>query len=372
MKISLFVLLYKLDDFTKRRKRMSVTVIVPSYNPDEKLIEVVGSLVREGFDDILVVNDGSGENHKKYFETVATFKECTIINHEINKGKGRALKTAFEYCVENRKGIRGVVTVDGDNQHRASDIRKCCDSMLANGDKVILGVRDFSSKDVPFRSRFGNNMTSFVFRFACGLRISDTQTGLRAIPYGYLKMLMQVKGERYEYETNMLLELNKKHIGLKEEVIETVYIEDNASSHFNPIKDSIKIYGVIFKFLIGSAASSLIDIGVFSLLGLILVGRLSDSVRIFVATLVARVISSIFNYTFNRNAVFESKGYVKNSIVRYYILCVLQLCVSYGLVYLITDVFALNPLLTIVAKIVVDTVLFLISFQIQRAWVFKE
>ncbi len=351
---------------------MSITIIVPSYKPDEKLIEVVSGLIAEGFEDILVVNDGSGEEYLSYFNTVAAFKECTVINHEVNKGKGRALKTAFEYCLNNRKTISGVITVDGDNQHRPKDIRRCYESLVDNIDKVVLGVRDFSGADVPFRSKFGNNMTSFVFKFACGVSISDTQTGLRAIPYKYLEMLCQVKGERYEYETNMLLELNKKHIKFEEVVIETVYIEDNASSHFNPIKDSIKIYGVIFKFLFSSAASSLIDIGVFSLLGLLLVGRVSDSVRIFVATLVARVISSIFNYSFNRNAVFESKGNVKNSIVRYYILCAIQLCVSYGLVYLITDVLSLNPILTIIAKIVVDTVLFLISFQIQRAWVFKE
>lgn len=351
---------------------MSVTIIVPSYKPDEKLVEVVQNLILAGFKDVLVVNDGSGEEYLSYFNTVASYKECTVISHEVNKGKGRALKTAFQYCIDNRKDISGVITVDGDNQHRAPDIRACCDSMLENVDKVVLGVRDFSGDDVPFRSRFGNNMTRFVFRFTCGLKISDTQTGLRAIPYKYLPLLCEVKGERYEYETNMLLELNKKHIKFIEEVIETVYIEDNASSHFNPIKDSIKIYGVIFKFLFSSAASSVIDIGVFSLLGLLLVGRVSDSVRIFVATLVARVISSLFNYSFNRNAVFESKGQVKNSFVRYYILCAIQLCVSYGLVYLVTDVLSLNPILTIVAKVVVDTVLFLISFQIQRVWVFKE
>ncbi len=351
---------------------MGVTIIIPSYNPDEKLIEVVKSLVAEGFDDLLIVNDGSAADNLRYFEIVAAYKECTVISHDVNKGKGRALKTAFEYCIKNRTGVDGVVTVDGDNQHKAADIRKCCESMISNVDKVVLGVRDFAGEEVPFKSRFGNNLTSFVFRFACGIRISDTQTGLRAIPVKYLPLLCEVKGERYEYETNMLLELNKKNITFKEEVIETVYIEDNASSHFNPIKDSLKIYGVIFKFLFSSIASSLIDIGVFSLLGLILVGRVNDSVRIFVATFVARVISSVFNFSFNRKAVFESKGSIKHTFVKYYILCAIQLCASYGLVYLITQVLALNPVLTIVAKVIVDIVLFIISFQIQRAWVFKE
>ena len=166
---------------------MKVSVIIPSLNPDEKLIAVVDSLIREGFDDIILVNDGSDRAHMKPFEIVSRYSQCTLLTHEVNRGKGRGLKTAFEYCLASRPGIAGVVTVDGDYQHKAEDIRKCCEKMIEEKDKVVLGVRDFSGKDVPFKSRFGNHMTSFVFRFACGLNISDTQTGLRAIPYQYLK-----------------------------------------------------------------------------------------------------------------------------------------------------------------------------------------
>lgn len=215
---------------------MKVSVIIPSLNPDEKLICVVDSLREAGFDDIILVNDGSDENHIKPFEHVSAYPECTILTHEVNKGKGRGLKTAFEYCIKNRPDIDGVVTVDGDNQHKAADIMKCCEKMAECKDKVVLGVRNFSGKDVPFKSRFGNNMTSFVFKFACGLNISDTQTGLRAIPRQYLELFDNVKGERFEYETNMLLEFKQSHIDFVEVPIETVYIEENASTHFNPIE----------------------------------------------------------------------------------------------------------------------------------------
>lgn len=350
---------------------MKVSVIIPSLNPDEKLQCVVDSLVDYGFDDIIIVNDGSDNEHLRPFEILSDYEQCTVIGYDINKGKGRALKTAFEYCIKNRPDIDGVVTVDGDNQHRAADIKACCEEMDRYKDSVVLGVRDFSGSNVPYKSRFGNNMTSFVFKFACGLNISDTQTGLRAIPAKYLELFTKIKGERFEYETNMLLELKNNNIGYREVKIETVYIDENASTHFNPIKDSLKIYGVIFKFLFSSFASSLIDLGIFTLIGSLLLGVLSDSRRIFAATCAARVISSLFNYTFNRKAVFKSKSGIRSTMVRYYILCVCQLCVSYALVYAVTELFMLNMFLTVIAKALIDVCLFVISFQIQRRWVFK-
>ena len=294
---------------------MKVSVIIPSLNPDNKLVAVVDALLEEGFKDIIIVNDGSDEEHMAPFNEVAAHSECTILTHEVNKGKGRGLKTAFEFCLENRKDIDGVVTVDGDNQHRAKDIKKCSETMVGTGN-VVLGVRDFTGDDVPARSKFGNNMTSGVFKVLCRLKISDTQTGLRAIPYKYLETFDKVEGERFEYETNMLLAFKKYNIGFQEEPIETVYIEDNSSSHFNPVKDSIKIYKVIFKYLfkstgmkyIGSSiASWAIDNIIFNVLEFVLIG-LTVSLRIFISTAAARVLSSVFNFSLNRNAVFKSQS----------------------------------------------------------------
>lgn len=351
---------------------MKVSVIIPSLNPDEKLMHVVDSLIAAGFNDIIIVNDGSDEKHMEPFKSAALHPECIVLTHEVNRGKGRGLKTAFEYCIANRPDIDGVVTVDGDNQHKAADILRCCERLVECRDKVILGVRNFSGDDVPFKSRFGNNMTSFVFKFACGLNISDTQTGLRAIPRQYLELFCKVKGERFEYETNMLLELKQSDIEFEEVPIETVYIEDNASTHFHPIRDSLKIYGVIFKFLLSSAASSVIDLACFTIISALLNGRVANGARILTSTVFARVISSLFNYTFNRKAVFKSESGVGGSITRYYTLCICQTAVSYGLVWLVTDIFLFGQLGLVVTKAVVDVLLFIVSFQIQRRWVFKN
>ena len=254
---------------------MNVTIIVPSLNPDEKMVNTVRGILAEGFNDIVVVDDGSAAEYKEPFATVAAMEGVTVLTHEVNKGKGRAMKTAFAYIAENRPDSRGVVTVDGDGQHLPKDIRACAEAMIAEKDKVVLGVRDFSRPEVPFKSRNGNNITKAVFRILCGIRISDTQTGLRAIPAQYLPLMCEIAGERYEYETNQLLILKDKEIALHEVVIDTVYIDDNASSHFHPFRDSWRIYKIIFKhvgtsvlakFLGASLVSFLVDTLLFFLI----------------------------------------------------------------------------------------------------------
>ncbi len=354
---------------------MRATVILPSLNPDEKMVNTVKGLLKEGFNDIVVVDDGSDSEHKSYFEEAKALDGVEVLVHESNKGKGRAMKTAFEYVLKNRSGISGVVTVDGDGQHLPKDIRRCVEKMEEEKDRVVLGVRDFSRPDVPARSRFGNNLTRTVFKLACGIKISDTQTGLRAIPFRYLPLMVQIDGERYEYETNQLLIIKRQGIQMSEVVIDTVYIDDNSSSHFNPIKDSIKIYKVIFKFIASSFASFLVDILLFTLINMLTRGVLTDSsVRLLAATAGARAISSFVNYSLNRRVVFESKESMGSSLPKYYLLCVGQMILSYGLVYLTASViFKLNgSLLETLIKFIVDMCLFFASFQIQQRWVFKK
>lgn len=354
------------DDFSK------VTIVLPSLNPDDKLNKVVEGLIEAGFKDIVLVNDGSDEAHLEPFRQAGLHKEVTLLIHDVNKGKGRALKTAFSYVVNNRKDSAGVITVDGDNQHTVKDIKACARKMLECKDKVILGCRDFSQDNVPWKSRVGNVSTSLVFRIFCGIKITDTQTGLRAIPYKYLPLMCEVEGERFEYETQMLFAIKRNHIGMEEVRIETVYLEDNASTHFHPIKDSLKIYKIIFKFMLSSGTSFIIDYGIYALLVFLIGEKLERGLRLLIATVLARAVSSMCNYTMNKKAVFKSNASVGRSLVRYYTLCVFQTAASYGLVYLLSSLCRAGSFLEVVLKLVVDVVLFVISFQIQHRWVFKE
>ncbi len=366
---------------------MNVTIVLPSLNPDEIMIHTVEGILAEGFTDIVVVDDGSAAEYKKPFETVAAMNGVTVLTHEVNKGKGRAMKTAFEYILENRPESEGVVTVDGDGQHLPKDIRACAEAMLEQGDKVVLGVRDFSKPDVPFKSRNGNNITKAVFRIFCGIRISDTQTGLRAIPRQHLPLMCEIGGERYEYETNQLLIFKDKGVGLHEVVIDTVYIDDNASSHFHPFRDSWRIYKIIFKhigssvfakFLGASLVCFLVDTLLFFLLNVGLEGagmRKADSqLRIALATVGARVVSTIVNFCLNRRLVFKSENSVGGTLVRYYILAICQMTASFLLVDLVAErVFGMSAGIgESFVKFVVDMCLFAVSFYVQKHWVFAN
>lgn len=357
-------------------------IVLPSLNPDYRLNLVVDGVLKEGFSRILIVNDGSDEEHLAPFEEAALKPGVTILKHDVNKGKGRGLKTAFSYILENMQDCDGVVTIDGDNQHAPVDIKSCAEEMESTG-KIVLGCRDFSKENVPWKSRAGNNITKFVFKAFCGIKISDTQTGLRAIPFKYLKDMIETEGERFEYETNMLLEIHSRGIPMSEVKIQTLYEDkENSTSHFNPFKDSFKIYKVILKYLFSSGVSSIIDLVMFFLLSLLFTRLIKDDVVLFshvfaadyaictLATLGARIVSSIFNYKVNRHVVFKSNA--KGCVLRYYILAVVQLSVSALIVSLLSVLFSAGSFLRTLCKAVVDIILFFISFRIQQAWVFKE
>ncbi len=352
-----------------------ITIVLPSLNPDHKMIEVVDGLLGAGFEDILIVDDGSDAEHSCYFEQAAQHPECRLLRHNKNLGKGRALKTAFnDYLNRRGKESLGVVTVDGDNQHHIDDIVRCAQALREHPDSLILGTRDFNAPNVPLRSRFGNKLTVWMFRFACGIRVSDTQVGLRAIPRAMTRDFLDLYGERFEYETSMLIEIRNKNIPVVEVPIRTIYLEENKSSHFNPIRDSLRIYRVLLKFVLASAASLGVDFVMYWLVLRLLGPACELSQRLLAATVTARIVSSFVNYMLNRTAVFGNQGSMKSTVFRYYLLCTLQMLCSYGGVYLLCRVFppAVYAGAEIISKLAVDFCLFLLSFQIQREWVFKK
>ncbi len=354
-----------------------ISVVLPSLDPDEKLIAVIDGLLEHGFTDIILVNDGSKPQNLHYFEDqAAAHPEIHLLHHPVNRGKGAALKTAFAWFLENRPDGLGVVTVDGDNQHHPADTRACCEHMLQTG-HLTLGCRDFTLPDVPARSRFGNHTTSAVFKIFVGMTISDTQTGLRAIPRSAMETLLNVSGDRFEYETNMLLALKTNGIPFDEVKIRTVYIEENASSHFHPIRDSWRIYKLIlahfFRYTIVSILSALLDNGIFALLSALLNKTLTGTVLTAVCTAGARVVSSLFNFFLNKEVVFKTNTDTGKAMLRYYALAVPQLIAQALLTQGVYTLFSIPDTATGIRTLiyaVVMTVLYIVSFMIQQRWVF--
>ena len=345
---------------------------MPSLNPNGKFKKVVEELIANGFEHIVIINDGSDDDHKHWFDEAAAHEQCTVLTHEVNRGKGRGLKTGFAHVHENLPELKGVITIDGDGQHLTKDIIACGQKMLECGDRVVLGCRDFDQPGIPPRSVAGNKTTSRLFRICYGIKLSDTQTGLRAIPAQYLARFNEISGERFEYETNMLLNMKRLGIGFVEQPIETVYDPDDYSSHYDAVKDSWRIFKVMFKFLLSSAGSTIIDLCVFYLV-MKLFGAGLGAYRELVSTAVARVCSSFANFSANNAVVFENRKNYKRALLRYYCLCVPQMLVSAALVTLINHLLSNSiPILATLIKFVIDTCLFFISYHIQREWVFSQ
>ncbi len=361
-----------------------ISVVLPSLDPDEKLLHVVDGLLEHGFSHIILVNDGSKPENLHYFtDLAAQHPEIDLLHHQVNKGKGAALKTAFRFFLENRPDGFGVVTVDGDDQHHPADTRACCEHMLETG-RCVLGCRDFTQPDVPPRSRFGNHTTSLVFKLFVGMTISDTQTGLRALPRRAVAQLVDVYGDRFEYETNMLLAFKTKGMDFDEVKIRTVYIEENKSSHFRVIHDSWRIYKLIlshfFRYTAVSLLSALLDNGVYALLnwlfhflaGSTAVAVVGISLTAICATC-ARIVSSLFNFFMNKTVVFQSEVSTGDAILRYYALAVPQLIAQILLTQGVYTLFSIGDdagFLRTVIYALVMTVLYFLSYTIQQRWVF--
>lgn len=364
-----------------------ISVVLPSLDPDEKLVAVIDGLLEYGFTDIILVNDGSKPENLHYFEdAAAAHPEIHLLHHEVNRGKGAALKTAFTWFLQNRPDAAGVVTVDGDNQHHPEDTRRCAEHMMESG-HLVLGVRDFNQDHVPQRSRTGNHITSFVFKVLVGMTCSDTQTGLRAIPMAYLPTLNAVYGDRFEYETNMLLALQLHEIPFDEVKIRTVYIEENKSSHFRAVRDSWRIYKLIFahlfkyrlkrflKFGMSSVISFVVDVGLSTLANLLLKSSLTDPLLGWVCGTCARVPSSALNFVLNRKVVFKSKDPLGKSLLEYYALAVViyvgQNLLTTG-AYRLFGIEETQVLLRAMIYGLAMCVMYLCSYTVQKKWIFKD
>lgn len=352
--------------------RQKLAIVLPSLNPDKKFAGVVDGLLESGFEKIVIVDDGSDEAHQCWFEQAQRHSQCTVLHHGVNRGKGRALKTAFEYVLKELPEVEGVITIDGDGQHLTKDIIACGELMLREKNKVVMGCRNFDLPGIPARSVAGNKTTARLFRICYGIKLSDTQTGLRAIPAECLERFCGIEGERFEYETNMLLHMKRMGIGFVEQPIETVYEDNNSCSHYDSVKDSWRIFKIMFKFLLSSIGSTVIDLGAFYLVMRIFGGALGAWAEL-VSTVIARACSSFANFNANNSVVFANRGHYKRAMLRYYCLCIPQMLVSAGLVTLINHLFSNTaPIIATLIKFAVDSCLFFISYSIQREWVFSQ
>jgi len=347
-------------------------ILIPAYKPDQSLVRLARVLRAQDPDaEILVIDDGSGSTYAPIF-TELRIDGVTVQTHPANKGKGAALRTGIAWAKANRPG-EVIVTADADGQHLPRDIFRVgvrTETAAAAGQRtIILGVRTKPDPNageegtkVPLRSKIGNSATVGFFALATGARVADTQTGLRGFTPQILDWLLQIPGDKYEYEFSMLLRATRADVELVQVPIVKVYEPGNPTSHFRPLQDSALIYAPLLAFLASSFLTGfLVDaIALFVLVGM--------GAPLLAAVVGARVISALTNFTVNRIIMHDggSRPSTSSSLVRYATLAVGILAANAALMEALTGLGAS----LLVAKILTELILIPVSFAVQRRWVF--
>lgn len=337
-------------------------VIIPALNPDEKLCSLVRELAELNLRDIVIVDDGSTKSTYMGNDIFQKLEDngCIVYRHDTNKGKGAALRTGIRGAIETYGNNIQLITCDADGQHLPIDILRVARELINNPTSLVLGTRDFSMENVPKKSKFGNRITSMFFYLTKKKKCPDTQTGLRGIPNCLIPLALEEQGDRYEYEMNFLSDAADM-VDMIYLPIETVYEDGNKASHFRPVRDSLLVYGRPLRFLVSSLTSTVAEYIVFIVLALLF------GSGEFLAQALSRMSSGGINFLMNKYWSFQSRKSGSKELLRYSILFGAQLIISATLIELLSMVMS-----ALIAKIIVDTVLFLISYQIQRRWVFKK
>jgi putative flippase GtrA len=338
----------------------SLNIIIPAYQPDSRLLALISEIKANSDYHIILVDDGSSSDCEPIFQE-AVASGCTVLTHPMNQGKGAALKTAFNYVL-NQNETDGFVCADCDGQHTWKDIQTIGAAISTHPSSIILGSREFIGT-VPLKSMLGNKLTRVIFTLLTGNKITDTQTGLRGFSSAMLPWLVRLKGSRYEYEMNQLLEAKHAGYDLYSIPIQTIYEDNNIGSHFHPIRDSILVYLPILKFSMSSITCGILDFGL-----LFIIKSLSGN--LLVSVIIARVISSLCNYLLNKHMVFQSDSEKKLvPLFQYYLLAVFVLTCNYLLLSFLTEVVVLSLFLS---KLLTEGMLFVISYLIQHRFIFKS
>ena len=338
---------------------LNPVVLIPAYNPDKELINLVTTLKKDHPEQkIIVVNDGSKSEFDAIFKLLQG-QNIIVLAHDFNRGKGEALKTGMRYYLAHFSENQGVVTADADGQHCVEDIISIRQALIEHPDFLHIGVREFSQKDIPLRSRLGNNLTRILFKLATKTEIRDTQSGLRGIPTALIRELIESKTSRYEFEFEMFFVARKFQIPIKQTAIKTIYINQNAASHFNPLLDSLKIYYIFVRFCGVALFSFFIDFLLFSIF-------YYHQNNLVSAMIEARIISASFNFMLNKNLTFKAESNFFIALLKYASLAIVVGFCSLKLTKLLSalgiDIYG--------SKIFAEFLLFIANFLIQYYYVF--
>lgn len=343
------------------RPPQGIVALIPAFEPDEHLVDLVHRLGRSGFAAIIVVDDGSGPSCRLLFDPLERLPGVHVLRHAVNLGKGAALKTGLNHALCRFPDCIGVVTADADGQHDPVDIRRVADALAGPGGRLVLGARGFEGV-TPWRSRLGNTLTRAAFHLLYGQKLRDTQTGLRGIPRDFIPVLLRLPASGYDFELDMLVVARYSGMRLKQLPIRTIYQEGNPTSHFHPILDSWRVYRVLLRYPAFALLTTFVDAGlfmsVFAWTGLALLAQGS-----------ARLAALMLNYRLNRRVVALLADGHERVWPRYLVGVGLGGAASYGLLSVLHEMLGFP---VVVAKLTAEVSLFLINFSLMRDCVFTR
>lgn len=337
-----------------------IAYLIPAFQPSGRLIELVEVLSKRADGPIVVVNDGSSADGAPIFARLRQIPNVAVLEHAINLGKGAAIKHGINHLLVTYPDIKGIVTADADGQHAVDDILRVAEALRRNPKALVLGAREFGPQ-TPLRSKFGNSISKVVYRFLLGLKLQDTQTGLRGLPVDLARHSLAIRSNRYEFETEQLALSASLGVPIEEVPIKTIYENNNASSHFNPLLDSARIYFVVFRYALSSMVTSLVDLVVF-------IGLIAMSLNVIAATLGSRTMSLIVQFALLRSFVFHTQA----GVIRFVLFVgytMLMGLISGALQIQFAGVTGLN---VVASKIIVEVVIFVFNFLFLRDLLFSR
>ncbi|MES2197252.1 MAG: glycosyltransferase [Pseudomonadota bacterium] len=338
----------------------NVVFLFPAYQPTALFCESLEELRKMDPSPIVVVDDGGGPAYRELFARAGRVPGTTVLTNAVNLGKGAALKHGMNHVLVNHPNCIGAVTADADGQHTVADILKVATALQTRPSEVIFGSRDFK-RDVPFRSKVGNIISRYIYRFLIGLNLSDTQTGLRGIPRRLMELSLAIRSNRYEFETEQIIVAKGAGFHFTEVPIRTVYIDENSGSHFNPVLDSFRIYFVLLRYAVSSLATALTDLLVFYILT-------ANGMALLSANMSARAVALWIQFMLLKKYVFKSKAglpifaaYVAYVFFSGYVSSVMQ---QQFAAHLVAS--------TLLAKVVVESIIWIFNFMFLRDIIFRR
>ena len=338
-----------------------IAFLIPAFNPAERLASIVAE-IRAGarLSPIIVVDDGCGPDYASLFERIRGIPDVEVVSNAVNLGKGAALKHGLNHLLTRFTNVVGVVTADADGQHAVSDILRVADALRRNPKSFVLGAREFGPQ-TPARSKVGNNVSRVLYRALLGLNLRDTQTGLRGLPLDLARRSLRIRSNRYEFETEQLVAASSARTKIEQVPIQTIYEDHNASSHFNPLLDSLRIYFVVLRYAVSSIATALVDLVTFT-------AAMTFLQNVLVSNLLARVVALGLQFFLLKTFVFHARG----GGLRYVAFVAYVMIMGLVSTALQVQLSSATGAGVVVSKLLVETAVFVFNFLFLRDFLFAR